>query len=69
MSISVTKHDTYTFPTSNFSVDDLRRNSLNLTSTHGFQVKDQTACRVEYLPIQWYSCLRDDRYGIDKYVT
>ncbi|XP_057306093.1 phospholipase DDHD2-like isoform X1 [Hydractinia symbiolongicarpus] len=47
-------------------VDDLRRNSLNLTSTHGFQVKDQAACRVEYLPIQWYSCLRDDRYGIDK---
>jgi len=50
-------------------VDDLRKNSLHFTNNNGFTVKGRPANRVEFLPIQWYSSVRDDKFGIDKYVT
>ena len=50
------------------TVDDLRRNSHQFTYNNGFTIKGRPANRVEFFPIQWYSSVRDEKFGIDKYV-
>jgi len=47
-------------------VEDLRKNSLDLGRTHQFKTNKQDSGRVEYLPIQWYLCLHNDYFGVDK---
>ncbi|XP_012559446.2 SEC23-interacting protein [Hydra vulgaris] len=46
-------------------VEDFRRISLDLTLTHGFTNNGNAARRVEFIPVQWHSCLRNDLHGVD----
>jgi len=47
-------------------VNDLRKNSLDLAWTHGFSTGSGAPKRIEFLPIQWHSKLRNDRSDVDR---
>eukprot|EP00794_Sanderia_malayensis_P001092 gene1092-436_t len=46
-------------------VDDMRQQSLVQMGTHQFVKEGIPVGRVEYLPIEWYSKLHNDRHGVD----